>query len=157
MTQAQLCFQSLLHGSPEAKKAGEIETQQHSRLIGRGKYIHAFESAFWLAFDVRKIIDAPNSAHRVKPDRTDEYKKAACVPFFPPLMLIFTIQWGLLQRSATRRTFADQAHRKLGDLHWRARCIHTHSRVWELCRIWQSHRNNQELKGKWWMEWFYGN
>ena len=69
--------QSLLHGSPEAKKAGEVETQQHSRLIGRGKYIHAFESAFWLAFGFSKIIDALNPAHRVKPDRTDEYKKAA--------------------------------------------------------------------------------
>ncbi|KXN88829.1 hypothetical protein AN958_06698 [Leucoagaricus sp. SymC.cos] len=54
-----ISVQSLLHGSPEAKKTGEIETQQHSRLIGRGKYIHAFET------------------HRVKPDRIDEYKKAA--------------------------------------------------------------------------------
>jgi len=54
-----ISVQSLLHGSPEAKQAGEIETQQYSRLIGRGKYIHAFEN------------------HRVKPDRIDEYKKAA--------------------------------------------------------------------------------
>lgn len=54
-----ISVQSLLHGSPEAKKAGEIEIQQYSKLIGRGKYIHAFES------------------NRVKPDRIEEYKKAA--------------------------------------------------------------------------------
>jgi hypothetical protein len=35
--------QSLLHGSPEAKQAGELEIQQHSRLVARGKYIHGFE------------------------------------------------------------------------------------------------------------------
>ncbi|KAL4269118.1 NipSnap family protein [Pleurotus pulmonarius] len=52
-------FQSLLHGSPEAKRAGELEILQHSRLVGRGKYIHSFET------------------HRVKPDRVEEYKKAA--------------------------------------------------------------------------------
>ena len=33
-------FQSLLHGSPEAKKE---EVLQHSRLVGRGKYVHGFE------------------------------------------------------------------------------------------------------------------
>ena len=37
-------MQSLLHGSPDAKKAGDIEIQQHSKLVGRGKYIHEFES-----------------------------------------------------------------------------------------------------------------
>jgi len=36
--------QAILHGSPEAKKEGELESQQHSQLVGRGKYIHAFES-----------------------------------------------------------------------------------------------------------------
>jgi hypothetical protein len=36
-------IQSLLHGSPEAKKAGELEVQQHSRLVARGKYLHGFE------------------------------------------------------------------------------------------------------------------
>ncbi|KAG5652447.1 proteasome core particle subunit beta 3 [Sphagnurus paluster] len=50
---------SLLHGSPEAKKDGEIDILQHSRIVGRGKYIHGFET------------------HRVKPDKTEEYKKAA--------------------------------------------------------------------------------
>jgi hypothetical protein len=50
---------SILHGSPQAKREGELEIQQHSRLVGRGKYIHSFE------------------VHRVKPDRLDEYKKAA--------------------------------------------------------------------------------
>ncbi|EKM84076.1 hypothetical protein AGABI1DRAFT_110665 [Agaricus bisporus var. burnettii JB137-S8] len=54
-----ISVQSLLHGSPEARRVGEIETQQHSKLVGRGKYIHAFET------------------HRVKPDRIGEYKKAA--------------------------------------------------------------------------------
>ena len=37
-------LQTILHGSPEAKKAGELDMQQHSKLIARGKYIHAFES-----------------------------------------------------------------------------------------------------------------
>ena len=39
-----LC-QSLLHGSPEAKSAGDVEVQQHSRLVARGKYLHGFEGA----------------------------------------------------------------------------------------------------------------
>ncbi|KAJ7786594.1 NIPSNAP-domain-containing protein [Mycena metata] len=52
-------IQSLLHGSPEAKQAGELDTLQHSRLVGRGKYIHGFE------------------IHRVKPDKTEAYKQAA--------------------------------------------------------------------------------
>lgn len=37
--------QSILHGSREAKEAGEHEVQQHSRLVGRGKYLHGIESA----------------------------------------------------------------------------------------------------------------
>jgi hypothetical protein len=35
--------QSILHGSEEAKKEGETEVLQHSRIIGRGKYVHGFE------------------------------------------------------------------------------------------------------------------
>ena len=38
--------QSLLHGSPEAKKEGELEVSQHSKIVGRGKYVHGFESKF---------------------------------------------------------------------------------------------------------------
>ncbi len=38
--------QSLLHGSPEAKKAGEVDILQHSRLVGRGKYVHGFEGKY---------------------------------------------------------------------------------------------------------------
>jgi hypothetical protein len=58
--------QSLLHGSPKAKKEGQLELQQHSRLVGRGKYVHSFE------------------VHRVKPDCIDEYKKAA-EKFYPAI------------------------------------------------------------------------
>lgn len=54
-----ISVQSLLHGSQEAKEAGDLEIQQHSKLVGRGKYVHEFET------------------HRVKPDKRDEYKKAA--------------------------------------------------------------------------------
>ncbi|KAF9270702.1 NIPSNAP-domain-containing protein [Marasmius fiardii PR-910] len=54
-----ISVQSLLHGSPEAKKAGEAEIIQHSRLVGRGKYVHEFE------------------IHRVRPDKRKEYKEAA--------------------------------------------------------------------------------
>ncbi|KAF8753959.1 NIPSNAP protein [Rhizoctonia solani] len=50
---------SVLYGSEQAKKEGELEIQQYSRLIGRGKYIHGFE------------------IHHVKPDKVEEYKKAA--------------------------------------------------------------------------------
>ncbi|TFK77446.1 NIPSNAP-domain-containing protein [Pluteus cervinus] len=54
-----ISVQSLLHGSPDAKQARELETLQHSRLVGRGKYIHGFET------------------HRVKADKTEEYRRAA--------------------------------------------------------------------------------
>ncbi|KAK0455880.1 NIPSNAP-domain-containing protein [Armillaria borealis] len=58
-TRRSISVQSLLHGSPEAKKAGEVDILQHSRLVGRGKYVHGFE------------------VHRVKSDKTEEYKVAA--------------------------------------------------------------------------------
>ncbi|KAF8634901.1 hypothetical protein AX15_000649 [Amanita polypyramis BW_CC] len=51
-----ISVKSILHGSPEAK---EHELLQHSRLVGRGKYVHGFE------------------VHRVQPDKAEEYKKAA--------------------------------------------------------------------------------
>ncbi|KAF8846122.1 NIPSNAP-domain-containing protein [Paxillus ammoniavirescens] len=54
-----ISVQTLLHGSPEAKKVGDIEILQHSRLVARGKYVHGFE------------------VHKVKPDSIDEYKAAA--------------------------------------------------------------------------------
>jgi len=54
-----ISVQSILPGSPEAKEAGDIEVQQHSRLVARGKYLHGFE------------------VHRVKPDQVEDYKKAA--------------------------------------------------------------------------------
>jgi len=59
LTKRCISVQSLLHGSPEAKKAGDLEILQHSRIVARGKYLHGFE------------------VHRVKPDSTDAYKKAA--------------------------------------------------------------------------------
>ncbi|KAI1782696.1 NIPSNAP-domain-containing protein [Ganoderma leucocontextum] len=60
-TQARrtISVQSLLHGSPEAKHEGDVQLQQHSRLVARGKYIHGLE------------------IHKVKPDSVTEYKKAA--------------------------------------------------------------------------------
>jgi len=58
-TRRFISVKSLLHGSPEAKKAGDLDTLQHSRIVGRGKYIHGFEK------------------HRVRPDKTEEYLKAA--------------------------------------------------------------------------------
>ncbi|KAA1468080.1 NIPSNAP-domain-containing protein [Dentipellis sp. KUC8613] len=57
--QRTISVQSILHGSPEARQAGEAELQQHSRIVARGKYIHGFE------------------IHKVKPDQVEEYKKAA--------------------------------------------------------------------------------
>lgn len=54
-----ISVQSLLHGSPDARKAGDIEILQHSRLVARGKYVHGFE------------------VHHVKPSAIDEYKAAA--------------------------------------------------------------------------------
>jgi len=57
--QRSISVQSLLHGSPDARRASELELQQHSRLVARGKYVHGFE------------------VHQVKPDLIDEYKAAA--------------------------------------------------------------------------------
>lgn len=57
--QRAISVQSLLHGSPEAKSAGDAEVQQHSRLVARGKYLHGFE------------------VHRVQPGKVEEYKQAA--------------------------------------------------------------------------------
>ncbi|KIO18873.1 hypothetical protein M407DRAFT_154534 [Tulasnella calospora MUT 4182] len=57
--QSRGILQAILHGSEQAKQEGEIETLQHSKLVGRGKYIHSFE------------------VHKVKPDRIDEYKEVA--------------------------------------------------------------------------------
>ncbi|KAI0314767.1 NIPSNAP-domain-containing protein [Amylostereum chailletii] len=54
-----ISVQSILHGSEEAKKSGDVDVQQHSRLVARGKYLHGFE------------------VHKVKPDQVEEYKKAA--------------------------------------------------------------------------------
>jgi len=54
-----ISVQSLLHGSPQAQKEGELAVLQHSKLVGRGKYVHGFE------------------VHNVKPHLLDEYKKAA--------------------------------------------------------------------------------
>ncbi|KAI0294935.1 NIPSNAP-domain-containing protein [Russula brevipes] len=54
-----ISVQSILHGSKQAKEAGDLEGQHHSRIIARGKYLHGIE------------------IHRVKPDSVKEYKKAA--------------------------------------------------------------------------------
>ncbi len=45
LTVSAIRAQSILHGSQEAKEAGEIETQHHSRIVARGKYLHGIESA----------------------------------------------------------------------------------------------------------------
>ncbi|KAG7530307.1 hypothetical protein FFLO_05140 [Filobasidium floriforme] len=52
-------FSSLLHGSEQAKAEGETEIHQHSRLIGRNKYVHELVS------------------HAVKPDCREQYRAAA--------------------------------------------------------------------------------
>ncbi|VDB87517.1 unnamed protein product [Peniophora sp. CBMAI 1063] len=54
-----ISVQSILHGSPEAKEAGDLEVQQHHKLVARNKYLHGFE------------------VHHVKPDQVAEYRKAA--------------------------------------------------------------------------------
>ncbi|TEB38840.1 NIPSNAP-domain-containing protein [Coprinellus micaceus] len=78
-----ISVQSLLHGSPEAKKEGELEGAQHSKLVGRGKYVHGFET------------------HRVKPDQLDEYKQAAqrfytAIKDDPELQVKLTGSWETL-------------------------------------------------------------
>ena len=45
LTVSAIRVQSILHGSKEAKEAGDHEIQQHSRLVARGKYLHGIESA----------------------------------------------------------------------------------------------------------------
>ena len=44
LTVSAICAQSILHGSKEAKEAGDDEIQQHSRIVARGKYLHGIES-----------------------------------------------------------------------------------------------------------------
>ncbi|KAF7311127.1 NIPSNAP domain-containing protein [Mycena chlorophos] len=50
---------SILSSGIEAKQSGDLDVLQHSRLVGRGKYVHEI------------------TVHRVKPDKTEEYKAAA--------------------------------------------------------------------------------
>lgn len=57
--QKRTLISTILHGSPTAKEEGQHDIQQHSKLVARGKYIHAFEG------------------HRVKLSHTEEYKAAA--------------------------------------------------------------------------------
>lgn len=45
LTVSAVRAQHILHGSKEAKEAGDLEVQQHSRTIARGKYLHGIESA----------------------------------------------------------------------------------------------------------------
>ncbi|PCH34216.1 NIPSNAP-domain-containing protein [Wolfiporia cocos MD-104 SS10] len=54
-----ISVKNILHGSPQAKQEGDVQIQQHSKVIARGKYVHGFE------------------VHRVKPSAVGEYKKAA--------------------------------------------------------------------------------
>ncbi|KAF7791222.1 hypothetical protein EIP86_002236 [Pleurotus ostreatoroseus] len=42
-TRRTISVQSILHGSPEAQREGDVAIQQHSRLVARGKYVHGFE------------------------------------------------------------------------------------------------------------------
>ena len=44
LTVSAVRTQSILHGSKDAKEAGDHEIQQHSRLVARGKYLHGIES-----------------------------------------------------------------------------------------------------------------
>ena len=44
LTVSAIRAQSILHGSKEAKEAGDHEIQQHSRIVARGKYLHGIES-----------------------------------------------------------------------------------------------------------------
>jgi hypothetical protein len=45
LTVSAVRAQSILHGSKEAKEVDDHEHQHHSRLVGRGKYLHGIESA----------------------------------------------------------------------------------------------------------------
>ena len=59
--------QSILHGSKEAKEAGDHEIQQHSRLVARGKYLHGIESAS--CTDEMRPTPAP--LNRIVPQSTE--------------------------------------------------------------------------------------
>lgn len=73
-------IQSILHGSLEAKQEGDVQVQQHSKVIARGKYVHGFEGT--VVGDV--LPRCPRShvgclVHKVKPDAVEDYRKAAYV------------------------------------------------------------------------------
>ncbi|KAI5121296.1 hypothetical protein M0805_003765 [Coniferiporia weirii] len=59
MFRRNVSIKNIVYGSPEAKLDGEVEIQQHSRIVARGKYLHVFEF------------------HKVKPGASEDYKKAA--------------------------------------------------------------------------------
>jgi hypothetical protein len=61
LTVSAIRAQSILHGSKEAKEAGDHEIQQHSRLVARGKYLHGIESASQ-AYEKRLNMDSLNCA-----------------------------------------------------------------------------------------------
>ena len=44
LTVSAIRAQSILHGSKDAKEAGDDEIQQHPRIVARGKYLHGIES-----------------------------------------------------------------------------------------------------------------
>ncbi|KAK4695692.1 hypothetical protein P7C70_g8505, partial [Phenoliferia sp. Uapishka_3] len=48
---------AILHGSPAAKEEGEAAQKQHSKLVGRGKFVHEFQK------------------HSVLPQHVEQYKK----------------------------------------------------------------------------------
>jgi hypothetical protein len=44
LTVSAIRVQAIMHGSKDAKETGDLEIQQHSRLVARGKYLHGIES-----------------------------------------------------------------------------------------------------------------
>ena len=67
-----------MHGSPEAKEAGDVEVQQHHKLVARNKYLHGFEGA-WSFRESKPGALTSGIVHHVKPDQVTEYRKAAYV------------------------------------------------------------------------------
>lgn len=61
LTVSAVRAQSILHGSKEAKEDGDLEIQQHSRLVARGKYIHGIESTS--NTNEKRLTQLPNSCH----------------------------------------------------------------------------------------------
>lgn len=67
-------LENLLYGS---KTIREIESQTHSKMLARGKYVHELQSKsdFYISYGNPNKNSICMQVHKVKPGKVDEYKE----------------------------------------------------------------------------------